>query len=94
MRITVIASGFGDAPQVAAPVRSKSLFSSSSAPEQKEEAPKGKIHNSVTPPPAPAPKEEKPEPKPAPEYKKAAIPTIDSEDDDWGAVPAFLRRKK
>lgn len=97
MRITVIASGFGDGPQVAAPVvRSKSLFSSSSAPanDHKEEAPKGKIHNSITPPPAPAPKEEKPEPKPVVEDKKATIPTIDSEDDDWGAVPAFLRRKK
>jgi hypothetical protein len=41
-------------------------------------------------------KEEKHEPKPQPvvEDKKAAIPTIESEDDDWGAVPAFLRRKK
>jgi len=97
VKVTVIASGFGDAPTqnaASAVVRSKSLFSSS-APEQKEE-PKGKIHNSVTPPPAPVMKEEKQEPKPQPivEDKKAAIPTIESEDDDWGAVPAFLRRKK
>ncbi len=96
VRVTVIASGFGDGPQTVAPaIRSKSLFSSS-APEQKEEAPKGKIHNTITPPPAAAPiiKEEKSEPKPIIEDKKSSIPTIDSEDDDWGAVPAFLRRKK
>jgi cell division protein FtsZ len=99
VKVTVIASGFGDAPTqnaASAVIRSKSLFSSSSAPEPKEETPKGKIHNSVTPPPAPVMREEKPEPKPQPvvEDKKAAIPTIESEDDDWGAVPAFLRRKK
>ncbi|MFA6158287.1 MAG: cell division protein FtsZ [Candidatus Paceibacterota bacterium] len=92
VKVTVIASGFGDAPAVAPVVRSKSLFSSSVPLEHKDE-PKGKIHNTVTPPPAPA-KEERAEPKTVIEDKKAAIPTIESEDDDWGAVPAFLRRKK
>jgi cell division protein FtsZ len=100
VKVTVIASGFGDAPtQAAAVARSKSLFSSSLPLDHKEE-PKGKIHNTLTPPPtpvaAPIMKEEKHEPKPQPviEDKKATIPTIESEDDDWGAVPAFLRRKK
>jgi cell division protein FtsZ len=95
IKVTVIASGFGDAPTMAAApaIRSKSLFSSSMPVEHKEE-PKGKIHNTVTPPPAPVAKEEKPEPKVVIEDKKATIPTIESEDDDWGAVPAFLRRKK
>jgi cell division protein FtsZ len=100
VKVTVIASGFGDAPtQAAAIARSKSLFSSSLPLEHKDE-PKGKIHNTLTPPPAPvaAPvmKEEKHESKAQPiaEDKKATIPTIESEDDDWGAVPAFLRRKK
>jgi cell division protein FtsZ len=99
VKVTVIASGFGDAPtQAAAVARSKSLFSSSMPLEHKDE-PKGKIHNTVSAPaPTPAPiiKDEKPEMKAQPiiEDKKATIPTIESEDDDWGAVPAFLRRKK
>ena len=86
VKVTVIASGFGEAIQ-ANITKAKSLFTS----EPKED--KGKIHNTITPP---MPKEEKPEPKPTPvvEDKKSAIPTIDHDDDDWGAVPAFLRRKK
>lgn len=94
VKVTVIASGFGDlaAPTAAPVVRSKSLFSSEPKQEKDE---KGKIHNSITAPVI-APKEERPEPKPAPviEDKKSTIPTIDPDDDDWGAVPAFLRRKK
>ncbi len=89
VKVTVIASGFGDSIAAAMTSKSKSLFN---APEPKEE--KGKIHNSITMPSKE--KEEKPEPKQAPvvEDKKATIPVIDSDDDDWGAVPAFLRRKK
>ncbi len=88
VKVTVIASGFGENTLAAATTKSKSLFS---APEPKEDT-KGKIHNSVSMPP----KEEKPEPKviPAVEEKKSTIPTISNDDDDWGAVPAFLRRKK
>lgn len=88
VKVTVIASGFGENTLAAATTKSKSLFS---APEPKEDT-KGKIHNSVSMPP----KEEKPEPKviPAVEEKKTTIPTISNDDDDWGAVPAFLRRKK
>ncbi len=87
IKVTVIASGFGEVAAHSI-TKSKSLFS---APEAKEEI--KKIHNSIT---APAPvKEEKPEPKTIViEDKKSSIPTIDHDDDDWGAVPAFLRRKK
>lgn len=89
VKVTVIAAGFGDAPTLAPLAKPKSLFSST--PEVKEE-PKKAIHNSVVPP---APKaDEKPFVTKS-EEKKPSIPTIDSDDDDnWGAVPAFLRRKK
>jgi cell division protein FtsZ len=86
IKVTVIASGFGEVA-VNNITKSKSLFG---APEPKDEI--KKIHNTVS---APMVKEEKPEPKPvAIEDKKSSIPTIDHDDDDWGAVPAFLRRKK
>ncbi|HEU5114878.1 MAG TPA: cell division protein FtsZ [Candidatus Paceibacterota bacterium] len=80
IKVTVIATGFGDGPFHPA-AKAKSLFS---APEPKEE-PKKQIHNVVA-----TPKEEKVEPK----KEDKTIPTIDHDDDDWGAVPAFLRRKK
>lgn len=80
VKVTVIATGFGEAP-IHPGVKAKSLFSS----EPKEE-PKKQIHNAV--------EDKKPEPKATIEDKKSAIPTIDHDDDDWGAVPAFLRRKK
>jgi cell division protein FtsZ len=98
VKVTVIASGFGEtvsnvitSTAAGAPItKSKSLFS---APEPKEKEEKGKIHNSVIMPSKE--KEEKSEPKAVPaDDKKTAIPTIDHDDDDWGAVPAFLRRKK
>lgn len=83
VKVTVIATGFGELP-VHPGVKAKSLFS---GPEPKEETKKA-IHNAVA-----AVKEEKAD-KTDKEDKKN-IPTIDLEDDgDWGAVPAFLRRKK
>jgi cell division protein FtsZ len=89
IRVTVIASGFGDGGTSPSPAaKSKSLFA---APEIKEkEEPKKEIHNIVT---KAVFKEEKIEQAKIVEDKKA-IPTISSDDDDWGAVPAFLRRKK
>ncbi|MDP1625213.1 MAG: cell division protein FtsZ [bacterium] len=90
VKVTVIAAGFGDSPTLAPLSKPKSLFSSSTPEEKKEESKKA-IHNTVS---APAPRtEEKPLAKM--DDKKPSIPTIDSDDDDnWGAVPAFLRRKK
>lgn len=93
VKVTVIASGFGEAPS--AHVQKKSLFSS----EPKDEIVKGKIFNTVTEKPEKSEKhekkekEEKPEPKSSAIEDKKNIPIIDAED-DWGAVPAFLRRKK
>lgn len=81
VKVTVIATGFGDGP-VHPATKVKSLFSGPSESKEdkkdKEEV-KKQIHNSTVP----APKED-----------KTSIPTIDRDDDDWGAVPAFLRRKK
>lgn len=93
VKVTVIATGFGDGHAPTPSVKSKSLFSGPE-PKEKEESPKGKIHNSVMSP-APA-KEDRPEPRQPQltEDKKTTIPTISHDDDDWGAVPAFLRRKK
>ncbi len=99
VRITVIASGF---PENVA--TKKSLFpdmiSSGGAHESK-----GRIFNSILPTPqAPVPVP-KPEIKPLPEIKKPeapkvvesskpAEPKVLEDNDDWSAVPAFLRRNK
>ncbi len=95
VKITVIASSFPEALQR----RATSLFSGQQPSAHKEladEANRGKIFNTF------APKERAPEPQPAPVVKKPDItpppapttPVIDDNDDDWGAVPAFLRRSK
>ncbi len=83
LQITVIASGFGEVQN------KKSLFNTFTAPKVEEKEIKtSKIFD------MPEVKEEKiakPETSVASEPKK--IITIDDED-DWGAVPAFLRRNK
>ncbi len=78
VKITVIASGFPEG------MVKKTLFNSNKQSE--EENSKGKIFNSL---PTSGKKEEKPSPEPA----VKETPVID-DDDDWGAVPAFLRRSK
>ena len=78
IKVTVIATGFGDGAMV---LNHKRLFQ-----DDKEKVQTGKIFNSVIPP-----KEEKSTEKDKKEEKKS-IPTI--EEDDWSAVPSFLRRKK
>ena len=62
--------------------------------KKKEEEPAGRIYNTVMPDSAP---EEAP--APAPSKKDAAADTTPKaptaeDDDDWSAVPAFLRRGK
>jgi cell division protein FtsZ len=96
LRVTIIASGFPEnAPK-------KSLFgntgigseskSEEENKEEKTEKPAGKIFNSLT-----TKKEEikeeikKPEPI-AEEPKKKSV--LEEDEDEWGAVPAFLRRSK
>jgi len=105
IRVTVVASGFPEhvlgnrrPPQIpaAAPVNNSSYaapmpVAAAQAHEDREDR-KGRIFNSFSSPspqsmPAPV-KESKPV-----EEKKAA-PVADDSDDDWGAIPAFLRRSK
>ena len=96
VKVTVIASGFGES--TSAHVQKKSLFSSESKDDSAKVAPTsvGKIFNTVAEKNdkhEKKDKEEKPEPKSSAVEDKKNIPIIDAED-DWGAVPAFLRRKK
>jgi cell division protein FtsZ len=108
LKVTVIATGFpeehmnggGNTITHRAPVRE--TVESSSNDDDKESA-RGKIFNSLpnrkaeqekpaTPTPAPQPKvENTPIPKRDP---KPVDPADEGDDDDWGAVPAFLRRSK
>lgn len=89
VKVTVIASGFSEMP-----VARKSLFTGDLGVTPNKEEKKGKIYNALmgtmnnTPVTPAAPKDTKPE-----EKKPTEVPKIE-EDDDWGAVPAFLRRKK
>ncbi len=94
IRVTVIATGF-PAPGVAP--RGTPLFAFGNR-EKEEEKPLGKIYNAVETP--------KREEAKKPEEKKAPIQVIgeaeplpaaakkEDEDDEWGAVPSFLRRPK
>lgn len=96
VKVTVIATGFPNATLGVPKSSSSPLFSMSAAAKEKEKPEEpihGKIFNTV-PPPAPAPVLETPklddkigitEPKPK---------VIDDEEDEWGAVPSFLRRPK
>jgi cell division protein FtsZ len=95
IRVTVIATGF---PQPGVAPRGTPLFGSLSTRETKEKdadvAPLGKIFNTPV-----VPKEEKkPEaPKAAPAPAPATStpkPASEDEEDEWGAVPSFLRRPK
>jgi cell division protein FtsZ len=86
IKVTVIASGFPDN------YPKKTLFQ---AEAEKEER-RGKIFNSIispiakeSRPPQPAPAPVMP-PSPAEEKKMVEV----DDEDDWGAVPAFLRRSK
>lgn len=81
VKVTIIASGFPEN------VQKKTLFGMSSAPEKREEDTKGKIFNSITP------NREKPVEEPKEIPKQEEVKKVD-EDDEWSAVPAFLRRSK
>ena len=102
VRVTVVAAGFPE-------LESKnSLFQNSPSEqpvqinknieqptEEKVEEKKGKIFNSLInqkEKEQPSVKEIKDTPTKQSEDKK--LPQIEDQDDDWGAVPAFLRRSK
>ena len=90
IKITVIASGFPDS------VMKKSLFGDKNFSENIDtDATKGKIFNSVFSRNEKVERKDAPqteeEPTEEPEEKKQ---NVIEEDDEWGAVPAFLRRSK
>lgn len=97
IRITVIASGF---PENVA--TKKSLFPDMIPASHSEN--KGRIFNSIMPTPVAPVATPKPETKPIPEIKKPEAPKVEGpkpvepkvleDNDDWSAVPAFLRRNK
>jgi len=91
VRVTVVAAGFPDnssSKRMVLPIHTNN-------PEPEEKEKRGKIFNSIMP--SKEPKETKVEIK---ETTKSAsvddkkLPQIEEHDDDWGAVPAFLRRSK
>lgn len=95
IKITVIASNFPENNLRGKPA--SSLFQSFND----EDRGKGKIFNTISstpaPAPAPAPVAEKPVMKEMEVKKPTGTPVaspIEDNDDDWSAVPAFLRRSK
>jgi cell division protein FtsZ len=99
IRIIVIATGFPERTSEAISVLERSLFSL--PPKEQSEA-RGKIYHEVIkrdePEDTPAPKKERSEPvvtaQPMKrEVAKAPPPEVE-EDESWGAIPNFLRRKK
>lgn len=103
VRVTVIATGF---PTASIAPRNAPLFAfggRDTAPKEEKEEPvvtplMGKIFNSPTPP---TPKEKEKEQIVISEEVKIITPQTtetkpkaDDEDDEWGAVPSFLRRPK
>jgi cell division protein FtsZ len=93
VRVTVIATGFptpGIAPR-GTPLFAFGRDTMPPAKEEKLEAPLGKIFNT---PAAPAPKDIKEEVKIVTPPTAETKPKADEEDDEWGAVPSFLRRPK
>lgn len=85
VRITVIASNFPEGNLK----KAGSLFQNFN---QEEERSKGKIFNTIATPEKPVIRE--PEMKRAPVTPPTPAPAPVDEDDDWSAVPAFLRRSK
>ena len=101
LKVTVIATGFPEENTGSDDARDNII--ARQAPtrpepvERKEEEPsRGKIFNSL-PTPAKKPEAEKPEaeaPTPPKRDPKPVDQVDEMDDDDWGAVPAFLRRSK
>ena len=96
MKVTVIATGF---PEINGGPSSRPTVYSTPV-EREEESVRGRIFNSLT---TPKVKEENVDLTAAPVVKTASpsptetrpVAAADTdEDEDWGAVPAFLRRSK
>lgn len=88
IRVTVIATGF---PEETGAARGGTPLFQMTGKKAKEEEEVGRIYNTVMPSdPEPETKEEKKEAAKRDTTPKAA----DEDEDDWSAVPAFLRRGK
>ena len=92
VKITVIAAGFPEGvigmPSEQAKVSSGFSVAESNRPAPKEES-RGRIFNSI-----PTQQQQQPIKAEKVEEKKDLKNEIQNDDDDWGAVPAFLRRSK
>jgi cell division protein FtsZ len=86
VRVTVIATGF---PDEAGSPRGAPLFQAAGGKKEKKEDEVGRIYNTVMP----RDEEEKKEEKAERTALKDTVPKAE-EEDDWSAVPAFLRRSK
>jgi len=103
IKVTVIASGFPEGENGApSPLFQDMSQTDTTAPERTEEVAKespkekGRIHNTVdltgrTAGNIPEPKNTE---DVAPKQVEKKVPIQDNDDDDWGVVPAFLRRKR
>ncbi len=99
-RPTFFGSSMGGTPSMSQPQRMEPAIP---ATVEQEPAPRGRIFNSLSAPPkreeesATSLREEKKHPEPAqqtPARDSRPVASSEDEDDDWGAVPAFLRRSK
>lgn len=105
IKVTVIATGFPEEAGHQHTISRRAPVAQPVAEAEEERAPvvetRGRIFNSLTAPrrtepeETPAPRVESMEPKPElPRRDPKPVDAIDEEEDDWGAVPAFLRRSK
>lgn len=105
VKVTVIATGFPEGRDE----RDSALLSSSrpervterNEAEEHEVGVRGRIFNSITAPRREEKSEDKPLPSETPSRRETIVTRepkpvdpVDEDDDDWGAVPAFLRRSK
>lgn len=91
VRVTVVAAGFTN--NALKHTLFPAAHASQQEPEEKEK--RGKIFNSISTPKEVAKVEAKETVKVAASVSEdKKLPQIEEHDDDWGAVPAFLRRSK
>lgn len=93
VKVTVIATGFPDnaTPGRTAPTSHSSLFQAAAAAKESAED-RREIHNSLDIEDLKAPEDKKSSKSKNEDVKP--LPDDGDDDDEWGAVPAFLRRSK
>ncbi len=92
VKVTVIAAGFpeGAIGNPLPNIKPSTTINVSAEAALRDESKKGKIYNTISTPTSIKDMKE----KVAVEEKKDLKNTANDDDDDWGAVPAFLRRSK